>query len=272
MLVGRIAFNFFPTAESTIITANIGFVSGTPPEVAREYTRKAVAALREVDEESGGGLVTAAVARLGQNIAPEGRRAATGDQYSAIMVELQDPDQRTVRNTHIISAWRDKLEHKPGLESLSIFERRGGPPGRDVDVSLQGDDANKLKAAALELQETLKGIAGISGIEDDLPFGPEQLIYSLNAQGRALGLSVDSVGRQLRAAYDGQLAQIFQDDGEEIEVRVMLPDDERYNLASLENIGLKLPTSGFLKSCGTARDCPCRLPGISIQRSTTPTK
>ena len=120
--------------------------------------------------------------------------------------------------------------------------RRGGPPGRDVDVSLQGDDANKLKAAALELQETLKGIAGISGIEDDLPFGPEQLIYSLNAQGRALGLSVDSVGRQLRAAYDGQLAQIFQDDGEEIEVRVMLPDDERYKLASLENIGLKLPT------------------------------
>lgn len=242
LLGGRIAFNFFPTAESTIITANIGFVSGTPPEVTREYTRKAVAALREVDEESGGGLVTAAVARLGQNIAPEGRRAATGDQYSAIMVELQEPDQRTVRNTHIISAWRDKLEHKPGLESLSIFERRGGPPGRDVDVSLQGDDANKLKAAALELQETLKGIAGISGIEDDLPFGPEQLIYSLNAQGRALGLSVDSVGRQLRAAYDGQLAQIFQDDGEEIEVRVMLPDDERYNLASLENIGLKLPT------------------------------
>ena len=107
---------------------------------------------------------------------------------------LQEPDQRTVRNTHIISAWRDKLEQKPGLESLSIFERRGGPPGRDVDVSLQGDDANKLKAAALELQETLKGVAGISGIEDDLPFGPEQLIYSLNAQGRALG-AVGGFGR-----------------------------------------------------------------------------
>jgi multidrug efflux pump subunit AcrB len=242
LLGGRIAFNFFPTAESTIITANIGFVSGTPPDITRAYTRRAVQALGEVDEEAGGGLVTATVARLGQNSAPEGRRAPSGDQYSSILVELLEPDQRSVRNTYIIAAWRAKLEQVPGLESLSISERRGGPPGRDVDVSLQGEDANKLKAAALELQETLKGIAGISGIEDDLPFGPEQLIYSLNSQGRALGLSVESVGRQLRAAYDGQVAQIFQDDGDEIEVRVMLPDAERYKLASLENIGLKLPT------------------------------
>ncbi|MEM7404855.1 MAG: efflux RND transporter permease subunit [Pseudomonadota bacterium] len=238
---GRIQFNFFPTAESTILTANIGFVAGTRADDAKAYADQALVSLREVDEALGGDLVVTAVLRTGQMQAPEGTHTPRGDQYATILVELQQPDQRDVRNTRIISEWRERLELVPGLETLSVFERRGGPPGRDVDVSLQGDDAGKLKLAALELQETLKGVAGISGIEDDLPFGPEQLIYALNAQGRALGLTVESVGQQLRAAYDGQLAQIYQDDGEEIEVRVVLPDAERNQLASLENLGVKLP-------------------------------
>ena len=237
---GRIQFNFFPTAESTILTANFGFVAGTPPERARAYANDALTELDAVDKQLGGNLVTTAVATLGRMSAPEGVSAARGDQYASVMVELVQPDQRDVRNTQIINAWRERLDLTPGLEILSIFERRGGPPGRDVDISLQADDPRKLKAAALELQETLKSVAGISGVEDDLPFGPEQLIYTVNAQGRALGLTVESVGRQLRAAYDGQVAQIFQDDGEEIEVRVVLPDEERYQLSSLENLGVQL--------------------------------
>jgi multidrug efflux pump subunit AcrB len=239
---GRIAFNFFPTAESTIITANIGFVAGTPPKLTRQFTTRAVAALREADASfEHPAIVETAVAQLGKIITSEGRRTPTGDQYAAILVELVEPDRREVRNVALIAAWRERLELVPGLETLSIFERRGGPPGRDVDVSLQGADAPKLKAAALELQETLKGIKGLSGVEDDLPFGSEQLIYELNPQGQALGLTVETVGRQLRAAYDGELAQIFTDQGDEIEVRVMLPDEERYKLASLENIGIRLP-------------------------------
>jgi len=239
---GRIQFNFFPTAESTILTANFGFVAGTPPERARVYATRAVEALHAVDSDLGGGLVSTAVTTLGSMSAPEGFNPPRGDQYASVLVELLQPDRRDVRNSQIIDAWRARMQLEPGLETLSIFERRGGPPGRDVDVSLQGDDARKLKAAALELQETLKGVAGISGVEDDLPFGPEQLIYTMNPQGRSLGLSVESIGRQLRASYDGQVAQIFQDNGEEIEVRVVLPDAERYKLASLENLGVQLPT------------------------------
>ena len=50
------------------------------------------------------------------------------------------------------------------------------------------------------------------------------------------------VGRQLRTAYDGRLAQIFQDGDDEIEVRVMLPDGERNRLASLGALGIVVPS------------------------------
>lgn len=237
---GRLAFNFFPSAEASIVYANVAFVAGTSPQETREYTNQVVNALNATEDELGGSLVVASVVHLGQLFANDTRSRPRGDQYANIMVELIAPDSRDVRNRTIIETWQKNIPARPGVESLSIFERRGGPPGRDVDISLQSDDPARLKAAALQLAEALKAVSGVSGIEDDLPYGSQQIIFSLTPQGRALGLTVADVGRQLRAAYDGYLAQIFQDDGDEIEVRVMLPDDERYQLGSLESLGIRL--------------------------------
>ena len=123
---------------------------------------------------------------------------------------------------------------------------RAGPPGRDVEVSLTGHDPGALKAAALELASVLVTVPGVSGVEDDMPFGLEQLIVRLTPQASALGLTVSEVGQQLRGAYDGRVAQIFQHEGEEIEVRVVLPDDERNDVASLGNFAVALPGGGVM--------------------------
>lgn len=77
-----------------------------------------------------------------------------------------------------------------------------------------------------------------------MPWGQEQIIYSLLPEGRALGLTIEEAGRQLRAAYDGLTVQIFQQGGHEVEVRVMLPDAERNRLGSLERMMLFLPGGG----------------------------
>jgi multidrug efflux pump subunit AcrB len=74
-----------------------------------------------------------------------------------------------------------------------------------------------------------------------MPYGQQQLVYRLTPLGESLGLSVTEVGRQLRAAFDGELAQIFNEGDEEVEVRVMLPDDERHRMRALEDFRLFLP-------------------------------
>ena len=156
-------------------------------------------------------------------------------------VELIPSDQRDVRNEAFIEAWEKRLRKPPGLEYLTITSRLGGHPGRALEIRLVGQDADGLKTAALELAEALTAIPGIQGIEDDMPFGQQQLVYRLNPLGESLGLSVEDVGRQMRAAFDGQLAQIFNQGDEEIEVRVMLPDLERYRLTALDDFSVFLP-------------------------------
>ncbi len=238
---GRINFTFFPTAESNILHVNARFVAGTPPAQVGAFLREVEAALWNTEEELGVPLVMMAVARDG--IGLQSRRAGErGEQLGSMLVELVPSDERDVRNEQLIEAWQANLKMPAGVESFAIVSRRAGPPGREVDIELTGADPHHLKRAAEELTEALASIEGVSGVEDDLPYGQEQLIYQLSPVGRTLGLTTESVGRQLRAAFDGHIAQVFYDGVEEIEVRVVLPDAERNNLMRLEEFNIALPS------------------------------
>ena len=240
---GRLAFHFLPTPEGKLVYASVSFVAGTPPGRTATFLEHAQHALRDTETEFGGGLIEVATIHHGVIEGADGQRTQNGDQFGTIIVELVEPDARSVGNPEFMRAWRNRVRFPAGIESFSIVERRSGPPGRDIDIRLTnpGLDTTQLKAAALELASVLSTIRGVSGIVDDMPFGQEQLIYSLSAEGRALGLTVQHVGRQLRAAYDGRVAQIFQDGDDEIEVRVVLPDRERHNLASLGDLKIVTP-------------------------------
>lgn len=242
---GRINFVFFPTPEGQVVYANATFVAGTPRDRTAAFLEELETALLEAERELGGGLVQTAVARLGGTISSGAGASARGDQLAAIMVELTPPDQRAVRNERFLATWRGKLGGVAGLESLTFTARQSGPPGRDLTVRLTGDDADALKAAALGLAESLKSIPGVSETEDDMPFGREQLVYRLTPAGEALGLTTESLGRQLRAAFDGSLAQLVQVGRDELEVRVLLPREERSRLDVFERITISLPDGRF---------------------------
>ena len=243
---GRIGFVFFPTPEGRVIYANATFVAGTPRARTEAFLAELERALFAAEAELGGGLVQTAVARLGGTISSGSGASARGGQLAGIMVELTPPDQREVRNERFLAVWREKLPAVAGIELLTFTARQSGPPGRDINIRLSGDDADALKAAALELAETLTSIPGVSEPEDDMPYGREQLVYRLTPAGEALGLTTETLGRQLRAAFDGALAQLVQVGRDELEVRVMLPRDERSRLDVFERITVSLPDGRFV--------------------------
>jgi len=243
---GRIAFVFFPTPEGQIVFANATFVAGTPRERTAELLSELERALVEAERELGGDLVEAAVARLGSTVSVEAGAAAQGDQLGSILVQLIPSDQREVRNEQLLAAWRRHVQIPAGIESLVISARRAGPPGRDLNVRLTGDDAQRLKAAALDLAQGLEGIPGVSDMTDDMPYGREQLIYRVSPAGQALGVTTELLGRQLRAAFDGYLAQLVQVGQDELEVRVLLPRAERARLDALEQLTIRVPSGDFV--------------------------
>jgi len=246
MAGGRIAFVFFPTPESQIVFANATFVAGTPREKTAAFLAELERGLAAAERELGGGLVDAAVARLGSTVAVEAGAGAQGDQLASVLVQLVPSEQRRVRNEPFLAAWRRHLKPLAGIESLAISARRAGPPGRDPNVRLTADDALTLKDAALDLAQGLEGIAGVSDMTDDMPYGREQLFYRVSPAGQALGVTTELLGRQLRAAFDGHLAQLVQVGQDELEVRVLLPRAERTRLDALERLSIRVPGGRFV--------------------------
>ena len=240
---GHLKFHFFPTPEINFIYADIRFTAGTPRERVREFALEVERALREAEEALDEDFVDLAYVQIGSNVAGAGAGgSASADSAASVSVELLDSDRRRNRNAPIMQAWESRVAVVPGLESFVIAEAAVGPPGSDVDTRLTGADSTVLKAAAEEVAAGLAALPGTLSVADNMPYGQRQLIFELTAEGEALGLTVAEVGRQLRTAYDGSLAQIFQDGDDEIEVRVMLPDDERNRLASLGSLGIVAPS------------------------------
>ncbi|EXJ16356.1 efflux RND transporter permease subunit [Imhoffiella purpurea] len=243
---GRLQFVFFPTPEPQAVFANATFVAGTPRERTAAFLDEMERALQETERELGGNLVESAVARLGATVSVDVGAGAKGDQLASIQVQLVPSEEREVRNERFLKTWREKVRMPAGLESLVMSARRAGPPGRDLTVRLTGDDAMRLKSAALELAQSLESVPGVSDMVDDMPYGREQLIYRLTPAGQALGLTTESLGRQLRAAFDGYLAQLVQVGQDELEVRVLLPRGERTRLSALEQLLIRAPDGQFV--------------------------
>ena len=243
---GRAGFVFFAAPESSVIFANLVMAPGTSREVTTATVAILDQGLHEAERSFGvepGELVDMNFVRIGKGLQRDPRvRSANGDHVASISVELVDSDQRTIRTPAFIDAWRAALPPLPGVESLTLSERRGGPPGREVDIRLLGGDSvDDLKQAALAVRGLLTRLPGVSQIDDDLAYGKQEVIVELTPRGRALGFTTESVGRQLRDAFEGRIAKRFARGDEEVDVVVSLTEAAEANLV-LTEFPLRGPT------------------------------
>lgn len=242
---GKIAWQFFPSPESTTIYANVRFVSGTPESTVRQYLKHIENALEKTKESFDEKIVDTHYVLYGSSSARHGR-AIKGERNGSVYVELVASDHRKTLNTEFIKTWRSHVKPIAGIENFALSSRRIGPSSRDINVKLSGTDASNLKLASLSLQEALKGISGVSALDDDLPYGREQLIFDLTDEGLALGLSTQDLGQQIRHAYSGIVVQRFQQGIEEVDVRLQLSEQEQNSLTSLSQLPIKLPSGELI--------------------------
>jgi len=238
---GRIKFTFFPAVEQDTMNANFQFASGTDSRYVMDFLDHLDLSLQQTDQELGGDILKMSLQRLHTARFSRNGSGSNGEEFGSLSVELQPGDNRTVGTNEFIKAWRNNIVLPAGMEKFSIDVDQGGPPGKPVEVKLTGSDISVLKAASLELQESLKRYAGLSNIDDDLPFGKSQLIYTLTPAGETAGLSLEQVGRQLRAAFDGIEVQSFFEGRDEISVRLMMTDEQRNRLSTLTALPIVLP-------------------------------
>ena len=225
---GRLPFNFFPAPEADTIFANVIFAPGTPRSQTERMIRDLEDGLRRAETivtDGEGGLITASFAKVGQSQATE-FGSLKGDHLGGIHVELVASDRRSIRTADFIEVWRSEISPLPGIDRVSLAAPALGPPGKEIDVRLSNGSTAELKAAAGEVQALLERLPGISDVEDNLPWGKSEVILQVTPKGKAMGFTTQEVGRQVRDAFQGNVARRFARGDEEVAVRVQLPRGE----------------------------------------------
>jgi multidrug efflux pump subunit AcrB len=235
---GRVGFEFFPQVESNTIYANFAFNPGSARYKSSAMLEELERSLYATDEEIRGknldqkSNVSVVVRVIG---APQGRSVSLkskGDHLGSLAIELIDSEQRNTRTQAFIDSWMEHINEQPGLERLTIVERKeGGPQGRAVDIRLFNADLKTLKLAARALQEELSTIPGVFALEDNLPYGKQEIALELTPEGKSMGFTTQMVARQVRNAYEGSIAKRFTLNQEEILIRVKLPERNKDSVA-----------------------------------------
>jgi multidrug efflux pump subunit AcrB len=239
---GRVGFQFFPTAEAENVSAKLTFAAGTPEDQVIEGVAQVEAALRGAEQAlspDGQPLVVATFATIGRS------GFSRGMNFAQVDAQLTVSERRTVRTNEITTAWRNAIPDIPGLETATVSGRRGGPPGRDLDIRLTGAPTEVLKQAALEIRDVVSGFPGVSAVDDDLPYGKPEIVMTLTPRGAALGFTAESVGSQVRNAFQGAVARRVPAGDEEVTIRVRRIQ-EVPGLAALGNLSLRAPSGEFV--------------------------
>ncbi|MCY4324444.1 MAG: efflux RND transporter permease subunit [Betaproteobacteria bacterium] len=239
---GFVDFRFFPGAERSKITLSAEFFSGTPRRAMEEFVGLLLAGLPDVEEHFGaapGELVLHTSAKLGGGT---GRNSRDSDQNARIDIELVAPDQRDFTASEFSRIWRQNIRQPAEVEKISLRSIRHGSAGQDIRIRLSGADLETLKLASLRLQKALVSLPGVRDANDDIPYGNEQLIFSLTPLGKSLNLNMADIAAQLRHVTAGFRVQTLTEGIDEVDVQVLM---EETGGDLLRSLNIQLPSGAY---------------------------
>jgi multidrug efflux pump subunit AcrB len=239
---GHVRFIFFPTVEGDEVTVALEMPAGTPFGQTEAAMQQVIDALETGVGGQDAQLYRSLSVTIGGQLS-SGLMGGSTELRSEIAVatlELAPAGMRELTSAEIERRWRSAVGQIPGVKSLT-FESSGLAAGADVSFNLSHTDDEALLEAVSRLATDMESVAGVGEIESTAQPGKRQIEFSLTPAGTAAGLTVDDLSRSIRRSYFGEDVQQFQRDGEEIEVIIRFPEDQRSSLADLARLRIPLP-------------------------------
>jgi multidrug efflux pump subunit AcrB len=242
---GHLRFVFFPDIEGTTVIAQVEMVEGTSARTTEATVERVRAALRASLEEGGHAeAVEGTFTLLGQRYGAEedptsGAAGGGGGSHLATVIAMLTPaDQREVSSSQVADRWRARLEPSPGVRRILFSSSAGPAGGAELAFELSLENVAQLENAASRLADALGGFAGVTEIDPGYSRGREELRLRLTPAARALGLTEESLARQVRAAFFGVEALRQPRGRDELRVYVRLPEADRATLETLREFVL----------------------------------
>jgi multidrug efflux pump subunit AcrB len=247
MAGGFVKVVMWPATEGDIIDASVEFPPGTPIKTVRNaviHIEESLDALNEKYASNSGDPIVKQVFTF---------VPYRSDASGAVQIELTPSSNREIPSSVLQKAWSDEVGIIPGATTQGFSGMTIGAGGEyDIEFWLQGPDLQELRNAAGLLKEKLGHYSGVYQIADNFKPGKSELHIELKPMAEALGLTSESISRQIYGRFYGEESVHLQRGPEDVEVRVRLPLEERASIHDFEATRILTPEGNHVPLASVA--------------------
>ena len=227
---GQIRFNFFEADAVRLFYVNIEMPRGTTlDETNATLNRFEQRALEQIRTEE----LRGSVAYSGQMFTET--EPLFGDNIGQILISLK-PKQKVGRSVNeIADAVENAIADMDGPINIFLLRLKDGPPtSRTISIKIRGDQIEDIKRAAAELIAFMETKPVFSNFSLDYRPGNPELVLRYDGEAiKRTGVDPFQLSRSIKAFVDGEIVTEFQNEGEEIKLRVVAKDN---NWADVEEL------------------------------------
>ena len=235
---GHIRFNFFEADKTSLFYVNVEMERGsTLAQTSAKLLEIEQQALAEIGAEE----LRATVSYAGQQFTET--EPLFGDTIGQVMVSLNPTGANGRPVDAIADAVEEALADTPGIANISLLRMQDGPPTtRPVSIKIRGDEYAEIRRAAERLSDFLETRENFSNITLDYRPGNPELVLRYDGEAiKRAGLNPATLSRSIRAFVDGEIVAEFQDEGEEVKLRLLAKDNDWPDIEALLRQPLSLP-------------------------------
>ncbi len=160
---------------------------------------------------------------------------------ATIEFKLLGAQQRQISTGEVAQAWRDEVGVLPYVRGIT-FSGEVIDLGNPVEAVLSHPNPERLAQIADSVVDALRAVGGVYDIRSDHTPGIPEIRLELRPEARTLGLTLEELAGQARAAFFGAEAVRLQRGREEVRVDVRLPAAERNSITDVEGYLLRTPS------------------------------
>lgn len=262
LLLPRIGFQFFPKADRPLLFVSLQLHDGADLEATQEKLAQATALLQKDP------AIESISATLGVGYPSIflGRSNRRQDPSLADILLALRPDADT---TGVATRLRQSLSVLSGV-LINVEELYFGPPlAHPIIIQLYGDDYQRLRLYAEEVEAELKAQPGTLNVTDNLAHSVPLAHISLDTdRALRLGLGPVRIGDALRTLYGEDKITEFRQDDELVQVTLDVPPDPAAPLQQVEQTPIR-SASGALVPLRDVGQLELRYGAAELRRRNT---
>ncbi len=205
---------FIPKSDQGFFAVEIELAPGTPlPQTERVFAA-VERSLKEIPE----------INTLLTTIGGEGK----GVNEGSVLVQLVNDEQRQRSIFEVMDAVRPRLVFIPDAEIQVAIPGAIGSQEGDIVVEVTGPELDQIEQIARELEEGMRHMEGLVDVHTTIEHGKPEIVFLPNRKRLAdYNIPLSHVAGILRTSFEGQVASVYRESGEEYDVRVKLREDQR---------------------------------------------